>query len=143
MSPVPSAPRVHLHLPVTDLEASTRFYTLLFDSDPVKSRPGYAKFLPDWSPLNLALTTAPSEVTRGGTREHYGLQVDDPAEVLFHLDRVRAAGIPVEPEMGVDCCHANQDKFWATDPDGRRWEVYHLNRDLPETVKAKACCAPA
>jgi N-acetylglutamate synthase-like GNAT family acetyltransferase/2-polyprenyl-3-methyl-5-hydroxy-6-metoxy-1,4-benzoquinol methylase len=33
--------------------------------------------------------------------------------------------------MGVDCCHANQDKFWVEDPDGVEWEVYHLNYDLP------------
>ena len=32
--------------------------------------------------------------------------------------------------MGVDCCHANQDKFWVKDPDGVEWEVYHLNYDL-------------
>jgi hypothetical protein len=54
--------------------------------------------------------------------------------------------------MGVDCCHANQDKFWVQDPDGVEWEVYHLNYDLEsETVspgrpglalaKGGSCCA--
>jgi hypothetical protein len=33
-------------------------------------------------------------------------------------------------EMGVNCCHANPDKFWVKDPDGVEWEVYHLNYDL-------------
>lgn len=23
------------------------------------------------------------------------------------------AGLPVREEIGVDCCHANQDKFWV------------------------------
>jgi DNA-binding transcriptional ArsR family regulator len=32
--------------------------------------------------------------------------------------------------MGVNCCHANQDKFWVKDPDGVEREVYHLNYDL-------------
>jgi hypothetical protein len=34
--------------------------------------------------------------------------------------------------MGVNCCHANQDKFWVQDPDGVEWEVYHLNYDLED-----------
>jgi hypothetical protein len=38
--------------------------------------------------------------------------------------------------MGVDCCHANQDKFWVQDPDGVEWEVYHLNYDLENEVTA-------
>jgi arsenate reductase len=50
--------------------------------------------------------------------------------VVSHLARVKAAGLPVREEMGVDCCHANQDKFWVSDPDGVEWEVYHLNFDV-------------
>jgi len=34
--------------------------------------------------------------------------------------------------MAVNCCHANQDKFWVRDPDGVEWEVYVLNHDLEE-----------
>jgi len=33
----------------------------------------------------------------------------------------------------VDCCHANQDKFWVEDPDGVDWEVYVLNHDIDES----------
>ena len=54
--------------------------------------------------------------------------------------------------MGVNCCHANQDKFWVQDPDGVEWEVYHLNYDLEDAepttglktlplAKASACCS--
>jgi hypothetical protein len=54
--------------------------------------------------------------------------------------------------MGVNCCHANQDKFWVQDPDGVEWEVYHLNYDLEDAAptaglktlplaKASSCCA--
>ena len=49
---------------------------------------------------------------------------------MTELARVKAAGLPVREEMGVNCCHANQDKFWVTDPDGVEWEVYYLNYDL-------------
>jgi hypothetical protein len=71
---------------------------------------------------------------------------------MAELARVKAAGLPVREEMGVDCCHANQDKFWVQDPDGVDWEVYHLNYDLEDEVAAPgrsgltlakdgACCA--
>jgi hypothetical protein len=39
--------------------------------------------------------------------------------------------------MGVNCCHANQDKFWVKDPDGVEWEVYHLNYDLEDDEAAR------
>jgi hypothetical protein len=32
----------------------------------------------------------------------------------------------------VNCCHANQDKFWVQDPDGVEWEVYVLNHDIED-----------
>jgi hypothetical protein len=44
--------------------------------------------------------------------------------------------------MGVNCCHANQDKFWVKDPDGVEWEVYHLNYDL-EGDAAEAAKRPS
>ena len=56
--------------------------------------------------------------------------------VVAELARVKAAGLAVREEMGVDCCHANQDKFWVQDPDGVEWEVYHLNYDLEGEVTA-------
>ena len=60
------------------------------------------------------------------------------------LDRVHArlaaAGlITVERETSV-CCYAYQDKFWATDPDGYRWEVYLLLEGTAAKVDAAASC---
>jgi hypothetical protein len=76
---------------------------------------------------------------------HVGVQVDAVDTVMAHLARVKAAGLPVREEMGVDCCHANQDKFWVRDPDGVEWEVYHLNYDLEgdeDAPKAKSVSFP-
>ena len=55
---------------------------------------------------------------------------------MAQLARVKAAGLAVTEEMGVNCCHANQDKFWVPDPDGVEWEVYHLNYDLEDEASA-------
>lgn len=144
--------KVHVHLSVSDLEKSKDFYTRFFGVPPVKSNPGYVKFLPELGPVNLALTEGRLTV-KPDTVNHMGIQVDSTEMVMTELARVRKAGLPVEVEENVDCCHANQDKFWVQDPDGLRWEVYHLNYDL-ETEKsepagkqaaseaAAPCCAP-
>lgn len=125
--------KVHMHLSVSDLAKSREFYRTFLGEDPVKEKPGYVKFLPGWAPVNLAL----SEGRRAGGEgaiNHAGVQVDSPALVMEHLARVKAAGLPVREEIGVNCCHANQDKFWVEDPDGVEWEVYHLNYDLEDEL---------
>jgi len=120
--------KVHLHLHVSDLAKSRAFYERFLGGDPVKAKPGYVKFLPAWAPVNLALS--PGRPSGAGTIGHVGVQVDSVETVMAQLARVKAAGLAVTEEMGVNCCHANQDKFWVTDPDGVEWEVYHLNYDL-------------
>src|SRR5687767_13970792 len=120
--------KVHLHMHVADLAKSREFYEKFLGGDPVKVKDGYVKFLPAWAPVNLALSTGgPSGA---GTIDHVGFQVDSVATVVAQLSRVKDAGLPVVEEMGVNCCHANQDKFWVKDPDVVEWEVYHLNYDL-------------
>jgi catechol 2,3-dioxygenase-like lactoylglutathione lyase family enzyme len=102
--------RVHLHMHVSDLAKSRAFYQKFLGGDPVKVKPGYVKFLPEWAPVNLALS--PGGPVGAGTIDHVGVQVDSVQTVMAQLARV------------------NQDKFWVTDPDGVEWEVYHLNYDL-------------
>ena len=151
-------PKVHVHMQVSDFEKSKEFYARFFGALPVKDKPGYAKFLPALGPINLALSPGRTQAP-GGPINHMGIQVDSPETVVGELRRVKAAGLPVVEEKGVDCCHANQDKFWVQDPDGVRWEVYCLNRDIEEEATASAagaesakpaaaccaadCCAPA
>jgi catechol 2,3-dioxygenase-like lactoylglutathione lyase family enzyme len=57
--------KVHLHLQVSDLAKSREFYQKFFGGAPVKEKPGYLKFLPDWAPVNLALGVSP-ELRSGG-----------------------------------------------------------------------------
>jgi catechol 2,3-dioxygenase-like lactoylglutathione lyase family enzyme len=146
------APRVHVHMTVSDLAKSREFYEKFFGVSPVKTKPGYVKFLPEFGPLNLALSTG-AGVTGQGRVDHMGLQVASREDVVRQLERIKSVGLPVREEFGVDCCHANQDKFWVQDPDGVEWEVYVLNHDIEESstacapatlrvVSAGQCCAP-
>jgi catechol 2,3-dioxygenase-like lactoylglutathione lyase family enzyme len=142
--------KVHLHMHVSDLAKSREFYEKFLGGDPVKVKQGYVKFLPAWAPVNLALSTGGP--IGAGTIDHVGVQVDSVATVMAELARIKGAGLPVVEEMNVNCCHANQDKFWVKDPDGVEWEVYHLNYDLEgdevevatkpslAMVGATACC---
>ena len=128
--------KIHMHLHVSDLAKSREFYRAFLGADPVKEKPGYVKFLPGWAPVNLALSEG-HPASGEATINHAGVQVDSPALVVEHLARVKAAGLPVREEMGVNCCHANQDKFWVEDPDGVEWEVYHLNYDLEDQAESR------
>jgi catechol 2,3-dioxygenase-like lactoylglutathione lyase family enzyme len=128
--------KVHIHMHVSDLAKSRAFYRAFFGADPVKEKPGYVKFLPEWGPVNLALSQGGGPGV--GPVNHLGVQVETTAEVMTQLARIKAAGLSVREEMAVNCCHANQDKFWVVDPDGAEWEVYHLNYDLEDEVTAPA-----
>ena len=133
--------KVHLHMHVSDLAKSRDFYQKFLGESPVKEKRGYVKFLPEWAPVNLALSQGGS--AGEGTVDHVGIQVDSPETVMAHLTRVKAVGLPVREEIGVNCCHANQDKFWVQDPDGVEWEVYHLNYDLEDEADARQTKATA
>jgi catechol 2,3-dioxygenase-like lactoylglutathione lyase family enzyme len=114
--------KVHLALTVSELEESVKFYRAMFGTDPVKWKPGYAKF--DIAEPALNLTLNEGEVINRGALNHLGIQVQDTAQVLAAKKRFAEAGLVTVDEMNVDCCFALQDKVWVTDPDGNRWEVF-------------------
>ena len=63
--------KVHLHMHVSDLGKSRDFYERFLGMGPVKEKTGYVKFLPEWAPVNLALSegghAAPGTVNHVGT----------------------------------------------------------------------------
>ncbi len=138
--PAIAAPKVHLHVLSTDLATAVAFYRAFLGAEPVKLRSDYAKFLPDWAPLNLAISEQRS--AGGGSVSHVGIQLPSPWPCGSNLARVEAAGVQVRVEMGETCCYANQDKFWVIDPAGLEWEVYAINFDVagPARDATTACC---
>jgi len=123
--------RLHIHLGVKNLEKSTDFYQKFFGQKPEKLKEGYVKFLPNMAPLNVALTRT-SEIStpsRNGAG-HLGIEMESSDIVEREHKRIRAVGLSTREEKSVNCCHANQDKFWVEDPDGISWEIYHVNHDI-------------
>jgi len=71
---------------------------------------------------------------------HYGIVVEKAEDVVAAVARLREAGQGVDIEMGETCCYAVQNKVWATDPDGRRWETYFVIADTPEQDNEDTTC---
>ncbi|MDA8198830.1 MAG: hypothetical protein M0Z54_05280 [Thermaerobacter sp.] len=64
-------------------------------------------------------------MVRGG---HHGIEVPTVEDIGVALGRAQAADFDVEVEEDTVCCCSRQSKFWVTDPDGRRWEVFHVDQ---------------
>ena len=120
--------RVQLALNVEDLESSIDFYTKLFGTEPHKTEPGYANFAIEEPPLKLVLFEGAGEP---GTLNHLGVEVQTSDEVIDADRRLNDTGIETITQEATTCCHAVQDKTWATDPSGLAWEIYTILDDAP------------
>ena len=115
--------KVHVALNTPRFDESVRFYRTFLGLEPVKLKPGYAKFDVAEPGLNLTLN-ASSRIDSPGALNHLGIQVASTAAVKDAAERLKAEGLATFEEENTDCCYALQDKVWVTDPNGYRWEVF-------------------
>ena len=140
----PGPSRIHLALPVTDLERSLAFYETLLGVAPTKVRLGYAKFEPRDPSVNLTLNRVADGAGPSSPVGHYGVQVKSTEAVLAARRRLERAGLATSVQENTTCCYAVQDKVWVVDPDGHRWEVFVvLEADAPAARNDSAACCPA
>ena len=118
--------RVQLALNVRDLDEAIDYYSRLFGASVHKRRPGYANFAIDEPPLKLVLFENPDADER---LNHLGVEVFDDADVRGATDRLKSAGLVDSVEDEQTCCYATQNKVWALDPQGLRWEYYRIVED--------------
>ncbi len=133
--------RLHLALNTVHFEKSIEFYKALFNVEPSKIKPGYAKFEVQSPPVNLTLNLA-GEVT-GNQINHMGIEVKVSGDVSHQNKRRAELGLETITEESTVCCYANQDKVWVTDPDGNSWETFVVLDDSEERGDSKhaaACC---
>ena len=116
--------RFHVHMHVADLEANIGFYTQLFGTPPTVRKPDYAKWLLEDPRVNFAISTG--KAGEAGIA-HLGLQAGDAQALSAIGARLKAADSVALAETGTTCCYARSDKFWAEDPQGVRWEVFHTH----------------
>jgi catechol 2,3-dioxygenase-like lactoylglutathione lyase family enzyme len=123
-------PKLHISLDVANAEDSIRFYSLLFNAQPTKVKPGYAKFDLENPAVNLTMQQKEHCCLQG--LSHLGIRLESTDDVLAQKQRLEAAGISVQVESNSVCCHALQDKIWVADPTGYRWEIYVFKGDVEQ-----------
>ena len=121
-----STGRLQLALNVRNLDEAVDFYSKMFGARPAKRKPGYANFALEDPPLKLVLFENPAAAER---LNHLGVEVFDDSEVTGATERLKAAGMQHLVEDESTCCYAKQNKVWAQEPDGLRWEWYHVLAD--------------
>ena len=118
--------RLHVHVAVTDLEASMRYYTTLFGTGPAVRKQDYAKWMLEDPRVNFAISAR----SRSAGVDHLGIQVDEPSELAAITARLRSAEQGLRQETDAHCCYARSDKTWSTDPQGIRWESFHTHGEI-------------
>jgi catechol 2,3-dioxygenase-like lactoylglutathione lyase family enzyme len=140
--------RMHVHVAVTDLPQSVRFYTALFAAQPSVLKDDYAKWMLDDPRVNFAIS---NRGAKAGL-DHLGIQAEDEGELEEIGSRLAQADVAVTPQKGATCCYAKSDKYWTLDPQGVAWESFHTLESAPlygkdadvRSVQSKpACCSPA
>jgi catechol 2,3-dioxygenase-like lactoylglutathione lyase family enzyme len=140
--------KVHIGLNTEKFRESVEFCRSFFGKEPVKLKPGYAKFDIDQPGLNFTLYEG--KVPEKGALNHLGIQVENTDDVVAAAARLKSAGLITREELGTDCCYALQDKVWVTDPNGYQWEFFtvkvadtrpELRTTIPvSSVASPGCC---
>jgi len=137
---MPSA--VHISLNVSDLSRSTDFYRRFF-GEPKKLKSDYVKFVAQDPEIHLALQPGYVGGRPAGALSHLGIRVDSTEQVRRWKSALIERGLLTEEEKREACCYALQEKFWVTDPDGNRWEVYTVLEDIEQKAETgTTCCTP-
>jgi len=135
--------RFHIHIGVDNLNEAIDFYSALFGTAPVKTKPEYAKWMLDDPRVNFAISTRAK--TKGV--DHLGIQVEEESELNELRRRLERADMTVLEEGTATCCYARSEKSWVQDPVGIPWETYRTMEDaqfFSESMESteSACCTP-
>ncbi len=136
--------RLHVHVAVSNLADSIRFYSELFAAQPVVQKGDYAKWMLEDPRVNFAIS---QRGAAGGIR-HLGIQVEDRAELDEVYARLQRANRPVLDECATTCCYARSEKSWIEDPQGVKWETFlttgestTYGTEEPDVTR-ESCCEP-
>ena len=143
--------KIHVALNTNKFDESVAFYKGFFGNEPIKLKPGYAKFELEEPGLNFTLNRSKEAPRDPGALNHLGIQVKTAEEVANATKRLARAGFETLEENDTVCCYALQDKVWVSDPNGYRWEVFVVkegdvtDESDPAVQAAKTeepCCEP-
>src|SRR3954464_2815694 len=100
--------RFHVHVAVSDLEQSIRFYSALFGAAPAVNKPDYAKWMLEDPRINFAISN------RGDKTgvDHLGLQAENGDELEEIGTRRAQADVSTTAQKGAAGCHAKKGEGW-------------------------------
>jgi catechol 2,3-dioxygenase-like lactoylglutathione lyase family enzyme len=136
--------RLHVHIAVENLEASIRFYSHLFATEPTVRKDDYAKWMLDDPRVNFAISAR----SRTPGIQHLGIQVESKVELADVYSRLQRADAHVLEEGATTCCYAKSEKAWIEDPQGVKWETFFTTGESTTYGAATAnspplsCCPP-
>jgi catechol 2,3-dioxygenase-like lactoylglutathione lyase family enzyme len=119
--------RFHIHVSVSDLSDSIRFYSHLFGAGPSVLKDDYAKWMLDDPRINFAISMKRQPL---GVN-HLGFQVESDEELRGMQVQLEAADSQMLQEDEQPCCYAKSNKYWVTDPTGIAWETFHSLASIP------------
>ncbi len=119
--------RFHVHVAVSNLEQSTRFYSAMFGALPTVEKGDYAKWMLDDPRINFAI----SQRANAPGLNHLGVQAENSEELEQIHARLQTADTVIAAEKGANCCYAKSDKYWVQDPSGIAWESFHSLDGIP------------
>jgi catechol-2,3-dioxygenase len=107
--------RMHVHVSVTDLNQSVRFYSAMFGNvAPTVRKDDYCK----WELMDPVVNFAISQRGAAPGIDHIDIQVETDAELAEMNARFAVAELPVQCQIDATCCYAKSDKAWTVDPQG-------------------------
>ena len=119
--------RFHVHVAVSNLEQSTRFYSAMFGISPTVQKSDYAKWMLDEPRVNFAISIRTNEE---GVN-HLGFQAESAEELEEIHMRLQSADMTIATEKGANCCYARSEKYWVQDPSGIAWESFRSLDSIP------------
>jgi catechol 2,3-dioxygenase-like lactoylglutathione lyase family enzyme len=141
--------RFHVHVAVSNLQESIRFYSAMFGTEPAVVKPDYAKWMLDDPRVNFAISQRRSPPGIN----HLGFQAETDEELEAIHANLQKADKGIVAEKGAHCCYATSDKYWVTDPQGIAWESFRSLGSIPfygesgppsacGADQGSACCEP-
>jgi hypothetical protein len=117
--------KLHLHISVDNLSESIRFYSTLFNKDPVKIKTDYAKW--DIEEPSLILGISDRSAKKG--LDHLGIHASSKEELSEITKRLEQADMSLYNKGETVCCYARSEKAWVKDPSDIPWETYQNMED--------------
>lgn len=122
----------HVALYVKDIDAAVDRYRKILGIEPAKVKHDYAKFEIADPPVILSLNVG----GQPGQLSHLGIRYAGNGEMATERVRTKNEGLEQMHQEGAVCCYAKANKFWLSDTDAVRWEMYSLLEDADKEETA-------